>query len=472
MTTASRALFAVILPTTAASFGILISQQPRLAVVLLVLVVGVAALGAPTAAWVGATLVAALTFKGLTTLGALPATAIYLDIPLAWGAFAVSLLRQRRLPSTARLPVGLLAGLAATIAFSALLNHSELVRPVVYLALLGEPLAVTCALLIDAPTRHQQLILERTLIGLLAIQIPLTYWQAANLGFADPVQGTLYGAGAGAHVVAGVVVLGIMWLLGRQPMRRSYNLVLVALLAPIPFIADAKQVVFALPFALLATRWKSLKDVTARVVAIVASVGVLLVYIPAGQTALHFLRGAQSGHGGKTTTFDLVWAQSNNDPASLLLGQGPAETVSRAAFLTTDSFLRADSPLRSIGLAPARLSSTAQTQSEELSGGGTSFNSGLSSMIGVFGDIGVMGFAVYASFWIVIAARLRRLGSSTGSAALSGVVVFGVLGYVFDWWEQPPFTIVLAIMTGLALNETSADDTQRNPRSRKSVGGI
>jgi hypothetical protein len=29
--------------------------------------------------------------------------------------------------------------------------------------------------------------------------------------------------------------------------------------------------------------------------------------------------------------------------------------------------------------------------------------------------------------------------------------MFFVLGIVFDWWEAPPFTVPLAIVTGLAL---------------------
>ena len=31
--------------------------------------------------------------------------------------------------------------------------------------------------------------------------------------------------------------------------------------------------------------------------------------------------------------------------------------------------------------------------------------------------------------------------------------MFALLGFVFDWWEQPPFSVFLAVLAGLALSE-------------------
>jgi hypothetical protein len=72
-------------------------------------------------------------------------------------------------------------------------------------------------------------------------------------------------------------------------------------------------------------------------------------------------------------------------------------------------------------------------------------------MIGVVGDIGVLGLSVYAAFWIVIAVRLRHRGDRHGDAVVAMIALLGVLGLVFDWWEQPPFTLFLDATAGLAL---------------------
>jgi hypothetical protein len=447
--------------------GALVAEAPQVAVVCVALVVGLAAFAAPTAAWVAAALVAALTFKGLTTLGVMPSAVTFFDIPLAWGALAVALMRRRHLPQSATLPVGLLIGLSVTVAFSGLFGHSELARPFLYLALLAQPLAVVAAMLIDPPSQKARRSLMGILICLLVIQVPLSYGQVAQGGFGDGVRGTLLGAGAGAHVLSGVAVLGIIWLLARQPIGRAASLSLAALLAPIPFFADAKQVIFALPFTLFVARWTDVRQTVARAAVVGAALLVLLVAIPAGQTALGFLQRADSGQSGKEGSFDVVWSESKSDPASILFGQGPAATVSRAAFLTTDALLAADSPLRAFGLAPAPIASAAHLRAQLQSGGGTSFNSGLSSMLGVFGDIGLIGLVVYSAYWIAIGMRLRRRKTQEADAALAGLVMFVILGGVFDWWEQPPFTVTLAVLIGLALtNSTSSHSNSLRTRGQ------
>ena len=59
--------------------------------VALVALLGATALAAPASAWVGAALIAALTFKGFVSLGVLPSAATFVDLPLAWGALLVGL---------------------------------------------------------------------------------------------------------------------------------------------------------------------------------------------------------------------------------------------------------------------------------------------------------------------------------------------------------------------------------------------
>lgn len=444
----------------ALGWGVTINQQ--LAFVALVVIVGLVASAAPTSSWVAAALVAALTFRGLVELGALPSVATLVDLPLAWGALAVALLKRN--PSRPRDgfdPRWLLA-LAAVVFLAWAFNPSEVLRPLLYLALLGEPFAIVAALCLDPPSPRGRRLLMRLLLALLLIQIPIAAYQFVTLGPSDPVQGTLYGAGAGAHVISAVCVVGGIWILaggGNGGLARPWRLLAALALFLIPFAADAKQVILAVPAILIVTSWREgALRVLLKAGLVTASVVALFVFQPAGQTAAGFLERAQQGEGGKTAAAIFVWDRLEDEPASLAFGLGPAETVSRAAFMTTDQFLGADSPLRVLGLQPAAVALEAQARSQAASGGGTSFNTGVSSALGVLGDLGVIGLSVYIVMLGSLIVLLRRSRSPEGIAAAAGLAMFALLGLVFDWWEQPPFSVALAVLAGLALTADRAGD--------------
>jgi hypothetical protein len=39
--------------------------------------------------------------------------------------------------------------------------------------------------------------------------------------------------------------------------------------------------------------------------------------------------------------------------------------------------------------------------------------------------------------------------------------MFAVLGFVYDWWEQPPFSVFLAVISGLALVDPGVPEDLR-----------
>jgi hypothetical protein len=131
-----------------------------------------------------------------------------------------------------------------------------------------------------------------------------------------------------------------------------------------------------------------------------------------------------------------------------VFGKGPAETVSRAAFITIDS---QEDSFGGVALKPAKIAVEAQTGARSVSGGGTSINSGVSSMLGVFGDLGLFGAFAYAGLFLSVLFAVWQKRSSAAVAATVGWVMLAILGLVYDWWEQPPFTLFLAVLTGLAL---------------------
>lgn len=457
---ASLPFLAAALLAVALGWGVTINQQ--LAFVALVVVVGLVASAAPTSSWVAAALVAALTFRGLVELGLLPSVATLVDLPLAWGALAVALLKRN--PSRLRDgfdPRWLLA-LAAAILLAWAFNPSEVLRPLLYLALLGEPFAIVAALCLDPPSPRGRQLLTRALLALLLIQIPIAAYQLVTLGPSDHVQGTLYGAGAGAHVISAVCVVGGIWILargGNGALPLPWRALAALALFLIPFVADAKQVILAVPAILVVTTWRQGPlTILLKVAAVSAAVVGLLVFQPAGQTAAGFLEGAQDGRGGKAEAASFVWDRLDREPASVVFGLGPAETVSRAAFMTTDLLLSSNSPLRVLGLTPATVAQEVQVRALAVSGGGTSFNSSLSSALGVVGDLGVIGLTVYLSMLTALIVGLRRLRSPEGVAAAAGFAMFALLGLVFDWWEQPPFGVTLAVLAGLALTAERGGD--------------
>jgi hypothetical protein len=223
----------------------------------------------------------------------------------------------------------------------------------------------------------------------------------------------------------------------------------------IPFVADAKQVVLALPAIILAASFRAGRraQLLTRTALVAGSVVALFTLAPAGRTAEMFLERAGQGQGGKQAAARFIWQKLDGDPASIVFGKGPAETVSRAAFMTTNELQAEDSPLGSLGLKPAAIALEAEGTAARISQGGTSFNSGLSSTLGVLGDLGIFGVFAYAGLLLSLFLQLRRVTSPEGVAAAAGFALFIVLGLVFDWWEQPPFGVFLGALAGLALSK-------------------
>jgi hypothetical protein len=353
--------------------------------------------------------------------------------------------------------------LAFAVAASTLANQLDPIRGLVYFLLLGEPFAIICALQFDPPDARDRKILIRLCAALVAIQVPLAYGQALFSGLGDPVQGTLYGSGAGAHVVAAVVIVGAVWYVSRVSAPLSIPaLALVASMIGIILISDAKQVTFALPVMILAQRRISTRTVLLALMAFIAIFAVVQVRTLNQGYAVPYIDRALSGHSGKQAVGKMIWHDATSDFGTFVLGQGPAETVSRAAFETLPAYQNtgsAGSALRSLGLAPAQTALKANIVAAQAVGQPPgapldSFDSGLSSAIGVFGDLGFIGAVAYLGLFGTVFFAVRRATTPESAAAASGLAMLFVLGFILDWWEEPAFTVFLATLTGLALTST------------------
>jgi hypothetical protein len=418
--------------------------------------------------WVIGAVIVALTFRAVVGIGAVPGYVQFAHLPLAWGALSVALIRNRSRSVLAHRCFVWLSILAGAVVASTLLNSSQPTRGLAYFLLLGEPFALVCAMLLDPPNGDERKLLTRVCVALVAVQIPLCYWQAHTSGWGDSVQGTLYGSGAGAHVIAGVVVVGAFWFLAKS--RRVFSpisLSILALMAGILLITDAKQVTFTLPVVLIAQRSLSLRTIAMALMTLGVVFAVLHFRSLNQGYTIPYIDRALSGQTGKQAAAKLIWHDATGDVGTFVFGQGPAETVSRTAYQTIPSYQKSASSLGALGLHPARTAVRAEEAAAaavKATGRSAyiqpfnldSFDSGMSSGVGLFGDLGLMGFVAYGGLFTTIFLSLRRRASPEAFAAASGLAMLSVLGFILGWWEEPALTVFLGALAGLALTRPTA----------------
>jgi hypothetical protein len=432
----------------------------------------------PSTVWAVGALLGALLSRVVTGSGFLPSLVNFVDFAFVFVGLSAILIRRgvgvRWTPTARRVGVGLLL-LFGLGWLSWAMHPADLARPMVTFLLWAEPFALILILLIDPPGTVGRRALIAVLAMVIALQVPIGLYQAVTTENPDFVQGTLLGVGAGAHVMAGVTALGgvllLSWGFGRSLLTGLISaLVAGVLLIAMPLLADAKQVIFALPAAAVVLLWSVRGPIRRLLVVgpVVAAMAVLLILVPAGSTAVGFLDTASRGQTGKLSAFELVSRRMDGSISTWVLGLGPANGVSRAAFLTTDLFAQGDSPLAGLGLEPATLPVRAEKEAGVIAGG-SSFNGALSSALGLFSDIGVLGLLTYGSLIGAIAVPLLRGRHEwLPRAALAGWALSFPLAVAFDWWEQPPFMLVLAAITGLALATTQPEQEGRLARARRS----
>jgi hypothetical protein len=411
-----------------------------------------------TWAWATGALVVTVLTEAAARAGVLPDVATFADFGFVYLGLAAVLLRSdlRWTPAARRLAIALGTFLIVTC-MSAILHQAEVLRPLVAFSIWAESFVLLLLFLLDPPTEVQRRRLLVCLGVLIAVQLPIVVVQAATLGIGDNVRGTT----SNAHTVAALTSLGGLALV-TWGYERSVGTGLVCLLAAAPYIAvvpllaEAKQVIFAMPVAVLVlvatTRRLSRKVMFAAVLAAV------FVYLttstPAGQLAESFLGRASAGNSGKLAGFMVAVDEMRREWTGVAFGLGPANGLSRTALLTADTHaLREGAPLGRLNLAPAELAGQAEAEASIARGqDDSSFNSAISSATGLVTDFGIVGLVTFgwllASVLLPLVARRRRL---LARVALAAWAISVPLALTFDWWEQPPFMIPLAVVTGLAI---------------------
>jgi hypothetical protein len=420
------------------------------------LLIGVTLMPMPSWAWAAAAVVVSIVMRGITASGLLPSVLNFADFGLVYlGLVAVLVRRGTVGGGDARRLASAMLFLLTAILLSWVFNPAEIARPILTFALWAEPFALMLMLLAEPPGWRERRILIWLFAFLVVLQIPFAVDQWTRFGSGDPVVGTLTGADAGAHLVAGIAVLGglslMTWAFSRSFVQGIASAVVAApLLIWIPIIADAKQILFALPLAaaVLFLTAKGLQTRVALAILPIVALLILIWFVPTGETALMFLEDAQEGRSGKLAAFEIVRQELGGSLAGWTLGLGPANGVSRAAYLTRPE---KGSPLLLLEMEPASLPPIADAEAARVAGG-TSFNLPQSSAIGVFSDSGLLGLAAFGTvIGTVGLALIRHRRTWLAQSALAGWVMSVPLALTFDWWEEPPFMLTLAMLSALAI---------------------
>lgn len=453
----------------AALLGAVAVGSSTAAFVVVLLAAALPMVNARPVTWIGLAITVSWTSRLLTVNGLAPRLLDFMDFPLVVVACLVSVLSYlRRGGRSSRSEVRIfrwLSLVAVVIAVSWAFNDAaEPLRLLGGWTLALEPFLYLVALLL-APMSGRE---RRGLLGLTAVllcgQLGFSLWQIAHGAVADSVKGSLFAAGAGHHVSAGGLALGFFLLIGLRAPRRyvvPYGAVALAVIV----IADAKQVLFVLPAALLVlfvsnVRGRSASAVFGGLVTgllVAAAAGYALLTYQASSAAFDFIDRAATNRTGKVAVVGALWQDIDSTAPSLVFGLGPGESVSRFSYLTTPGLLKAGSPVAALGLHESR--GAARYDEIAFSGpftGESSFTSAQSSGLGILGDYGLAGLVTFAGLiWAVVSGVRREAIEGLRAAALASWSLLLPLAVVFDWLEQPPFTLAVMMVTGLALRRSA-----------------
>jgi hypothetical protein len=428
----------------------------------------------PAYLWVTAAVLCATLSRLLVAMGIAPSIINFVHFPLTLAAVFIAVTYGAPRSAAARvIAVGALALLGLSL-LSWLFNGGELLRPVLNWLVFLQPFLIVYALLGSPLEAHQRTGLWTLVLGVICLQLPITIWQKLTIGSLDPdfVQGTFMGLGAGHHVVGAVALLGTLVCTARGLSATIFSHRLVwlgigALLFIIPVLSDAKQNIAAF----LPVLGLLLLTFQVRWAALIAAVPVIALTLFIAFTTYEPLQAIASsssverGIYAKTQGIRMVADHLSSNPGGWLFGLGPGNSVSRVALMGMARYLNPDSPVALLGLALAPTTQEIWKMGAEASEGwlfsGSSVWTGISSWTALLGDLGLLGLGLYLWMACTLWHCLKVRGWQT-AVAKSALLMSCLLGIIYSWLEEPAFTLLVALVVGLALTAVpNGQDTAR-----------
>ncbi|MEM9033484.1 MAG: hypothetical protein AAGD18_02730 [Actinomycetota bacterium] len=407
-------------------------------------------IAAATAPWVA---------RLVTTTGIAPRLIDFIDFPLVVAALISALVARQavRLPRAQVDVLRAIAAFAGAITISWALNPSSPIRLIAGLLLIMQPLLLVAAIMIAPPTREWRRTALWSFGLIMAAQVPVALVQNSQTSDPDNVKGTLFDANAGHHVMAGGAMLAAFVIAACITDRRLVVAGVTTAIA-LGVMADGKQVFFAAPIGLIVlvlfagrgSRRSGSNGAAGAIFVLVACV-VGLVGFGATDSLESFIENTRETRGGKIALTEAMISDLTEDPLQGTFGFGPGSTVSRFGYLSS-VLITEGNPIEALGIGPGART----VEYDELTAGSgfigeSSFSSGQSSLLGVLGDFGFLGALTFAAVVLALMRALWQVSDPLAGAAAAGWAMLLPLGFIFDWLEQPPFTLSLALLTGLAL---------------------
>jgi len=142
---------------------------------------------------------------------------------------------------------------------------------------------------------------------------------------------------------------------------------------------------------------------------------------------------------------------SSIGPAGFFLGLGPGNSISRVALMP--HYARGDSSVGVLQLQSKPF--TYRVWREHPQSTRSSLYTGVSSWLGIFGDWGLAGLCVFLGMIWAIFRQLKGQENWEAVTAKAVLVMAALAGGMFSWLEEPPFTLMVAGIVGLALRASA-----------------
>ena len=377
------------------------------------------------------------------------------DVLLGWIAFALTLPRVVRAPLVLRVLTGAVVALGLFELLTWATSGTSLLAGATSFGLLAFPFAVLLALLLAPPPPDQLRQLVALLVALAFLQIPFLLFQLPFSEVPEQNTGTFIGLGLGFHLCGVIAGAAVIWILGRSRNFRSMFLSFPLLLAPI--LTETRQVAFMLPIVLALSPAPDLKRWAVRLIAPVALVVAILLIpeVPGlsnspGSRSTNQIADAVGGPASsrKIEGLEVTGKLLLDSPSNLLFGLGQGQSVGYLAMLGDRTFQRDLGP--SVGGALGLDTSAVVRELEPRRGYGVLKNE-FSSAFGIIGDLGVLGsLAFLVALGSVASLVVRVQGRNRGAVQALGLYYLG-LGLIYIWWEQPVFTLYVALLIAAGL---------------------
>jgi hypothetical protein len=356
-------------------------------------------------------------------------------------------------------------------------SGGELVRPLAGWILLTEPLLFGVALtaaLIAAPRAAALLEARKLRVAALVVavvQLPFGVVQLVAKGAGDSVQGTFIGLGSASHVAGAVTFVGALSAAVFALRRRGTSMwLLVLVLLLFSVASDAKQVLIAavpsavvlIVFSNVGTR-SMFAQSQAKLMLVLIAGGLFVVLYSTYSPLQHagsegtISRGSQ----GKVAALGIIVDHMDRRPEAFVVGLGPGNTVSKLATLTKGADLEAGSPVAFLSLSQSETTDEIRklAQANYVLASSSAF-SGLSSLLGLVGDFGILGMFAYGMAWYALVQPILRTPGNARAVVLAAVTATLVLSYVNVWLEEPNFMLPLVALVVATMAESMRAPSQ------------